>query len=471
MRKLLSVITILTFILIMTCSISFAQDLTVNDEPIDINGISMTADDFKETFSGKPETRKALQSTRSLSNATISIDNVTINGEGINFLATMWINGQVVSLPITGQLCAGHKSQHDFNSIIINVTEPVKGYEILLFEIFNDTTDNEQLVNSLTEQIETEAPYVKIYIQDQNNTIYLFESEMPECFSKLAAEDYPSAPKEKDALWAKNLVIHNVTQVPVTDKLLNELGIPKQTRANGDTTTWCGDTINRDEFYVNGNKTVCCSLPYLEYRHANITTGNSTWFAYFYVVEFMESAGYTYYGNNVFEYHNLKIGFVRGDNTMFLRTYQEGRLYDKYAIGDKLKEARENITVKLFKETISKLPAGGTLLEIFEYINMIPSTNQTVTLGASGVELEGEEVFAVGKELTSYILEENTFQGGKDKVGHYFKLQTDLTYDYENSTTDTIGGLFLEYDTYYVTDFSTRKTKEYFPLVYSALRN
>lgn len=89
MRKLVSVIIILTFILIMTCSISLAQDLTVNDEPIDINGISMTADDFKETFSGKPETRKALQSTRSLSNAAISIDNVTINGEGINFLATM----------------------------------------------------------------------------------------------------------------------------------------------------------------------------------------------------------------------------------------------------------------------------------------------------------------------------------------------------------------------------------------------
>ena len=66
------------------------------------------------------------------------------------------------------------------------------------------------------------------------------------------------------------------------------------------------------------------------------------------------------------------------------------------------------------------------------------------------------------------MLEESTYHGGDDRVGHYFMLQADMCYEYETSASATTGGLYLEFDTYFATDFSLTPTSVYFPLEYTA---
>lgn len=450
-------------------SVSYAQDISTNNNSIYIDGMKLSGHDFRSVFSGEPETRKRLSTSRTVQDLTVRMNNVIVQEDKIRFNIAFPVNGEMVELTIAGNLCAGFKAQHGFNSIIVNVPEPVGGYEILLFEIFNDTTDNEQIINSLTGGIkDTQSSFVKLYIQDVEDNVYLFETAMPECFANMLAENYPNAPKNKDMLWATNLVEHKLSQIPADEKTMKELGLDNKSRALGDTTTWTPNAINCDEFYVAGNKTICYSLPSLEYKHTNITTSTSTWVAEFYVSEHTSSAGLTSYGTNVFEYRNLKIVFMRGDNTHILRTIQSGRVYDENAWLNKLKENGEKIGVNLLKMTVSKHPAGAVIAEVVEFVNSMSAVDNNVYLGGEGYSLLSSDVTAAGEELTSCALEESSYHGGDDLIGHYFILQADVCYEYENSSVATTGGLYLEFDTYYATDFSLTPTKAYFPLEYTA---
>ena len=340
-----------------------------------------------------------------------------------------------------------------------------------MFEIFNDTTDNEQLVNSLTGQIETQTPYVKIYIQDQNNTIYLFESEMPECFSKLAAEDYPSAPKQKDALWARELVNYECSKIPATNGFLEELGLSSQLRAVDTYTTWHPDTINRYSFYVGADYTVCYSLPCFKYLHANVDNGNSTWFAEFYVSEHMRSAGYVYYGTNVFDYRDLCIVYIRGDNTKLVRSFQEGIVYHYNAFYNNLKTEGAELIINVLKNGIGKLTGGETIADVAEFVYAMTTTQETIELGSEMVDLFPSMARGGGVKLTNYSFEECSYHGldevYNEPIGHHFIFQLDVTHIFENNNVDLLGGFFLEFDTYFEADGSRTPVKMYFPLEYT----
>ena len=176
-------------------------------ETASMSGIYMTPQEFKENFSGEPEERDpngllALAQKK----ADVSITDVNIGEEQVHMQVRLSADGEEVQLPIEGTLCSGYKADHGVNSTIIVVPEAVEGYQILLFEIYDDTVDENLLLTSVLEEEISASAHVKLYMQDEQETVYLFETDLPECFRGLAADHYPEAPKEKDALWAVPLV-------------------------------------------------------------------------------------------------------------------------------------------------------------------------------------------------------------------------------------------------------------------------
>lgn len=52
MKKFISMIVILVLCISLTCRVSYAQDLAINDAKIEITGLCVSAEGFKDTFSG-----------------------------------------------------------------------------------------------------------------------------------------------------------------------------------------------------------------------------------------------------------------------------------------------------------------------------------------------------------------------------------------------------------------------------------
>lgn len=187
------------------------------------------------------------------------------------------------------------------------------------------------------------------------------------------------------------------------------------------------------------------------------------------MAESVRIAGFTYYGSNVFDYRNLKIAFIRGDNTHILRTIQQGRLYDYSLFSDGIKELGESITVQVLKKMASKLPGGATVVEALSFVNSMTSEQRNVYLGSEGLTALPASATAAGEKLSNmYSLNESSYHGGSDLVGHYFILQADLNYEYENSITNTAGGIFLYFETYNLVTLTTTTTTQFFPLEYTA---
>ncbi|HPU62704.1 MAG TPA: hypothetical protein PK304_00965, partial [Mobilitalea sp.] len=450
MRKICGILFVLCFLSLMTTKAAAEVDTSnVSKTEFQSSGVLMSSTEFKDTFSGEPTSRKVAAFSKSDSNTSISIKDIIIDGEDISFIAVLSINNENVYLPVKGRLASSYKAQHGINSIVVDIPESVNGYSFLLFEIYNDADSKRANLLVSGDKKLSNVPHVKIYLQDENNTIYLFETEMPAIFSDLKASDYERAYKFRDALWASHLVKHETKEIPTDSTILNELGFKVRPMGLNTWTTWVNPTTFYDSFYIGSDYVQCYSLPYVEYRHVNVTSQDSTWAAAFKVAEHTNVSGYIYHGNNVFEYRNLKIAFACGDKSTFIRTYQEGRLYYIGGIFPALKGIGSKIAVSLLQKAFSSLPYGTTFLKALEYINTMASANGEVTLGSTGVNLTNRTTTAVGEKLNDYSFEECTDYNGQSNIGHYFTYQAVLQHEAVTGNTNTVGALLVEFDKYY----------------------
>lgn len=490
MKKLtISLLSIMTWFFLLNHILSaqtvVEQNITENTEDsettesITIAGAAMSEDDFRSNFSGDPELRQSTYANRAtyadeedetLPDSQITIYDIVINGENISFNANITMNGTATEFGMNGLIRAGFKEESGINSTIIYIPDRVNGFEVLLFEIFNDTEEDNLLITPMIGDISiTSVPHIKIYLRDENNYIHLFESEMPECFSDFDASQYPEAPKEKDGLWASELVNHVTDEVETSAELLDELEMPNETRGLNTWTKWTNPTIYKDEFYVGADKTTCYSLPYILYRHTNVTSADSTWGASFKVAEHTKIGKYTYHGNNVFEYRNLSIAFACGDRTTFLRTFQEGRMTDYKAIIMGKKKAASEITIAKLQNIVSTVPYGTTFTKAIGFINSQTSESAKVKLGSSGINLNSKLATAVGEKLSKYTFEKCSDYSGKTEVGDYFTLQAVLQYEASTKgTSSTVGALVVSFDKYYTVNDSFKNIKKQFQLSYSS---
>lgn len=468
MKRILSICLIFSMILTMN-RVAYASNSKVLEKTIKIDGITITEQDFKDTFSGKPISRKDISSVKSISSAKIALSDIALDDNNVSFVANLNVGNQKVTLQVNGNLYASYKTQNGINSAIIDTTpSTISGYQFLLIELFNDSSDDNLLLTSRNDKKNiSNKPHMKLYMKDGEGKLYLFESEIPAVFANLEAINYPIADKDKDALWSKDLVKHEMTELPTDTDMLLKMGLLKNTtKALNSWTLWNNPTTYYYAFYLGSDFVQCYSLPYVEYRHTNVSSGDSTWAASFKVAEHTTIGGITYYGNNVFEYRNLKIAFACGDKSTFIRTYQAGRVYDNSGLV--IKDVGKSIAVSLLNKAVTSLPYGSTFQSVLGYINTMSSASGNVTLGSTGVTLSNRKTTAVGEKLTKYSVSKCTNYNGSTNNGHYFTYQAVLQYEATPGNTSTVGALLVSFDRFSNSDSTTISISKSFQLNYTA---
>ncbi|QNU66511.1 hypothetical protein EHE19_016875 [Ruminiclostridium herbifermentans] len=475
--SMLVMIAILASTLLATSSIpALAEDVefsTVQDnsdisQTITEKGIALSVEDFNKAMTGPESERQPKESCSSYKTVDLQIKNLNLNGSTISFDANAKYSGEKSDISASGSLYAGFKAQNGMNSIVGNLEDLTGNFKILLFEIFNDSSKDNLLVKNEI----NEKPHLKMYLLDSNKDILFFEIELPKVLEQLNANAFSEGDSKNDLYWftelAKPTEIKNIS----TDKeIMQKLGIPTtKKRALGGYSTWANPTTYYKAFYVGNDYTQCYSLPYLEYKHVNVASQDSTWTAAFKVAEHTQVGNYTYYGNNVFSYRNLQINFGCGDKSTFVRTFQEGRMYDYTSYIKGIKSLYDTITASLGKKVVSTLPYGSTLNTILGYFNTLTSQSGEVTLGGGAVSLSDRKTVAVGQKLAKYEFEECTDHGGQILNGDYYIYQALLQYESTSGTSvSTVGALQLKFDVYDKSVPSTTSVSQNFQLNYTAI--
>ena len=450
-----------------------SRTLAISEPVVETVGISISAENFADQFSGEPSKRRAA-STKSRSYTALALSSIVINGADISFIATLSADAGEEHLPLKGRLSAGFKSQQGINSIIVNVTDNNAAYNVLLFEIFNAYEKD----NLLIEPTLFAKPHVKFYMQDKAGQLYLFETELPEIFSKLEASQYKPSDSRNDALWAAGLAKYEITELPVDDEILGKLGLDDQakmklsasaalpysgsTLARGlSTETRWQPTVNSTSYYIGTILHRFYSLPYIDYLHTNVRSSDSTWYARLRIAESLEYNGFVFYGQNFFAYKDIDFKFACGEKTNIIRTYHDGRAYAAMPSGT---------VFTLFENAVSTVPAGAAIATILNLFNSMRTWNPSYALSStysctSGSVAEGAKLLG-----SRYILHENSYGGSS---GHWFEYQVVTKFVIPsggtNAAVNTVGAFKFEFDAIeYYTGLPVKHYSDYATLSYNA---
>ncbi|RJE87715.1 hypothetical protein D3P07_15530 [Paenibacillus sp. 1011MAR3C5] len=469
--RMLSVLV--AFSMLFTFNIVSAADFQSDSKSsITLNGINLSVDDFNKTLTGPPSNRTSLSSARSLNDVSMKLSNVSIIKNEISFEATVLNNGKETGMNAGGTLHAGYKSQRGANSVVGDIKDTTKNFEILLFEIFNDDQKDNLLVASTSEAkaAVTSGANLKIYLLDSNKELYIFEDTLPKVFSHLDAGDFTKGDSRKDMYWFLDIAnTGEKLELQSDQQLLSQMGISDaQIMGLDQYTMWTNPTTFYHSIYIGGEHYQSYSLPYVEYKYVNVKSQDSRWIASFKVAEHQRVGNYTYYGNNVFVYRNLQISFASGNRSVFVKTEQQGRMY-KYSGLTGIKKVGDQITAQLLKKALSSLPGASTYTTVLGYINTMSSSTGTVTLGSAGVSLQNSDTFAVGEKLSDYQFEESTNHSGANNNGDYFTYHAILNYiQNSNGSQNQIGALKVSFDMFNWDNYSSTPISKDFQLNYTS---
>ena len=438
----------------------------ITNTVIEDQGVSLSIEAFNQTLVGKLENRKSVASQRSLQNLDLNLGEITLTDGSISFDA----NVGETAISLSGPLHTSYKVQNDMNSIVGDLTDATGNYKVLLFEIFNDTKKDNLLINHEL----NEKPHLKLYMLDSDNNILIFETDVPDTLSNLDASSFGTVDdNKKEMYWFKGLAKpESVTEIPTSDTSIAEVSGFTDTSvtptALGEFSIWTNPTTYYTSFYVGSDYTQCYSLPYLSYKHGNVSSADTTWIAQFKIAEHTKVGSYTYYGNNVFEYKNIKIAFGSGDYSTIIKSSQQGRIYDTSILGG-LKKTGDKIGAALYKKVLSAVPYGSTINDVLGYINTATSSPGDVYLGTQYQTLYGGTVSAVGQKLnSSYKLEECTDYNGQTDKGHYFTYHATVQKEGKGSKSTT-GNLQLKFDVFNNETYTTTPISKDFSLSYNVL--
>ena len=469
-----ALLLLLIFVLTLSASINASDVLSLSSASNEAYVIS--TDDFAKVFSG-PTTRanvSKLMTEKRLRTVNVSIVNATVTGNDFSCILILDTGGKNVELPINGNLACGVRTQHGMNSIIVETPVINNGFKVRLFEIVNDSFEDPCLLYTSVDASKSLSgmPHIRVYIEDSNGVLYLFEGLMPKSLRTLDATKYPMADRNADVImWGIDLVPQTITEIPVTDDLLEELGMTaNNNRGLGVTTTWVRSSSYYSVFYIGSVRNSCISLPYLEYKHTNVGYGDSTWMVSFKVAEHTKMGDNSYYGSNIFSYTKLKFSFACGDKTTIIRTYSEGKTYlDAFMVQEI--ENGDSIDVVIFRNIVNLLPHGSEFLSALDLIACMTASDSTVMLGGAGFSLNTGLVVAAGELIPNAQFDICTEQNGNRLAGHYYTYQIVLQSEGATQNIETTGALEVEYDVLNGLDIYDDDEKVNFALDYSVIVN
>lgn len=441
---------LVAMLLFFSLIITPVSPVTATDnDSFNVSGYTMSESYFKAAYGSDPAQRD--ENLTRLGGETktsrrVRISDVDVQSGIISLAINMGTTEK--NILITGRLCASAKTQNGVNCIVVEAKCSSSAYDVLFFEIWNDDDIDHQLLYA---KAIANEPHVKIYLQNISGDISIFEFSLPTALSNLNATDYDKAHKYIDLLWGLKVMDAKVSEVDATEENIRMLGLTSITREAGAWETWVNNRVYVNTFYIYETRYTSTSLPSVVYRYNNATSDEATWVASFKLSECLTvtdpySERETYYGNNAFDYRDIKLVFGCGDNTTFIRSYQEGRMRDSGNIWGYL----QNVTVYFLTKTVSLHPVGAVAVEIIEMIETLtPSAAQQVTLGSPNVQLYNGHTIISGQNLAErYWLEACTDQGNQANVGDYYTFQTIVQYENAGGSENTIGVLTFKFDVY-----------------------
>lgn len=460
MRKHLKALLAICLVLSLVCQIQ-PSTAVAYDDSFNVSGYTMSEDYFKSVYGSNPadkEENLETKNSETKASADVRISNVEVKDNVISLYLNMGTG--VKNIMLGGEMYASARTQNGVNCIVVDAKCSNTAYDVLLFEIWNDSdTDKQILYNTALKN----TPHVKLYLQDSAGAISMFEFRLPASLNDLNASDYEKADKAIDLLWPLKVVDSTVTEVPTNDAILEELGLNDLSREVNTTMLWTDSRTYINTFYIYETQYTSISLPCVKYKYVNVTPQDSTWMASFTVSEHLtiSTPNYPneiYYGDNVFEYRNVKLVFGCGDNSTFIRTFQDGRVIDTTKAADsQLVETAGKILIKAIKRAVTQHPTGVYAWDIIETIADIEPVDAEVTLGERSISLTNGKTIIVGEQLEEkYCFAECTDQDGEANVGDYFIFQGVLQYENAGGNSSTIGVLSVEYDVISKADTSQR---------------
>ena len=411
------------------------------------SGFAVSIDDFTRAFTGEPANRRE---ARSLITSGVYLSDIAISGDDVSFVTTLTLGDTLIELPVTGSLYASSWAESSgINSLVIDIPNPVLGYDFLLFEIHNDYTDalfglfqaevsgNTALLNN---------PHVRIYIKSPYGLLYLFEIDIPNEFSNLAVENHPTFGYATDVFWAADFIEDTVEKIPVTDELLESAGHSQLERGLFEWSTWQFFAFRYEHWVLEPVRTI--SIPRVRYRYTHVSGSNSTWIATF------EVANRTYLPNtnttvsnqhSTIQYRNVTLQFAAGERTTFVRTFYQGVMME----GGAWRIESGELASTLFTNVAANVGGTiGTSVHVaFEILRNAVTRPQTLRLGGDGQTLYRNNEVAVGRRLTNARFYRDTNSAPN---GHFFVLNADTSRigTAPANPPTTFGALLIEFDVY-----------------------
>lgn len=327
------------------------------------------------------------------------------------------------TLNLNGNIFKSEKQDRGINSFAAVLEESKNNFDILLFEIYNDTKPDTLFVD-ITKNYN---PHLKIYLKNSNNEIILFELDLPQIFQNVVtSDDMEKCQGLYDTLWFTQIVDPLEDAVlPMTDELMKKLGISPtiSSRAVGTDTKWTMGT-NYRSFNVGGDIYKMYSTLYGYWKATNVGSGDSTWTFSMNVSEYVEINGTKVNTDNGFNYRNLDIKAVCGANTTFHELKMDGRIAIKS--GNLWKDAGKTVTgiisELLWSKIQDKIPTSGTVLSflnLFGNSDYTKTATRTITLGGTSFQAtEKGEAGISYRSPSQYLL----YKDAGESDGHSFKF-------------------------------------------------
>ncbi len=328
MKKCISIILSMAFLFSFTFSVYAMENddrSHINSDTVTSSGRVMSLSDFN-TLYGPPSLSMYANNVMSEQSAQITINNINIQKDILSFTANISVDGVSEKLSASGKLYNSYKKKDGINSIIGDLVDYNKNYEILLFEIYNDNHEEILRIDSPL----ADTPHLKLYLKDSEGQILLFELHIPTVLLDIEIANQEKSPLDKDAYWFAQVI------PPVEEKeIFSEDGflddydtsLNNQTRAVGTATDWFASSYNTITYTYAGSQVYCSSRPYGSWYAANVS-GDTTWNIDFRLAEYTTIDGVRNENfPNAFTYREVTLGAGVGAKTTIIRRFLTGAVY------------------------------------------------------------------------------------------------------------------------------------------------
>ncbi len=433
--------------LFVLCSPIYAQnEENINQVESQRTGIVLPVDKFNDLY-GQVDSNEIIVPDDNNMKATISIINTASQENNVSFKANVNYNDKIKEINATGELFNGYKKQFGNNSIVGEVSDANGNFDVLLFEIYNDTKSTK----AITDPALKTRPHIKLYLKDHENNVLLFEEDIPEAFQNINITNADQANSINDLFWFAS-VIKPIEQkeIPVSSEMMNiiqqERGDVISPAAVGDYSDWVHTTTYYTSYVAGGDTIKNYSLPYGSWKASHVTS-SSNWINSFKIAEHVQVNGKKVAARNLFEYRNVTLSTAVGDKSSIDMSVVDGNMVGKGSSGSLAMLVAE----KAWKTAI---PAAPSLSTIKSWITAANSafTSKNISLGSSNIRLSNSPATVTSVSSQNHTLYSNT---------HYLQLNTNVQYNSDSgSSASTSGVMRIDWKVYLNNVLHDSKTKD-----------